>query len=84
MAVMTQWYLFGECILTPIEDQLMGQESEKYADGFNKSFITVFFNSIGVHENVMYFLSVFITVFHFLVCAYKIYSQTQKCVKYKK
>ena len=77
MFIMTQWYLMDGCILTPIEDYLMNKKSEKYADGSNKSFITVFFNSVGINENIMYFFWVFVTVFNFLVCAYKIYSQTQ-------
>lgn len=84
MFVMTQWYMFGECILTTVEDSLLGVSSKNYKDGSKKSFIVVFFNSLGITDKAFYYLIIFVVLFNFLFCLYKIYTQNLECKNQKK
>ena len=72
VVIVTQWYIFDDCLLTPIENNIGGEEF-KYESGINKSFITVFFqNTFGMNDKVAFYFLSSIPLLSTIICLIKI------------
>lgn len=59
-AILWQWYVFGNCIITPLENMLLG--SATYADGRDKSIIATNLNKLVGNERVTFIILTFLPI----------------------
>ena len=74
--LITGWYVFGGCWLTMLEQHLQGN-TDKYEDGSEKSYITIFLqNTFGLDEKLIYYVVTSVPVINSGVALTKIYLLT--------
>ena len=80
---MLNWYLFNNCFLTDIEYTLSNEKTNKYKDGSDKSFITIFLEkNLFINEKVLFYIFTLTPVFNAIICLIKIYYlYKNKCKK---
>jgi len=73
MFLMTQWYLFGRCLLTDIEYGLEGKKIKKYADGSSKNFIVdLLEKNLYINEKILFYIFVCIPVINNILATIKL------------
>lgn len=80
---LAQWYIFNKCLLTGIEYKLSDNKTNKYKDGTDKSFMTVFLEeNFNLDETTVYYFFTMIPIINGIVCIIKIYYiYLNKCKK---
>jgi hypothetical protein len=73
------WYVLGYCIFTALEEYL-GEPSATYNDGMKKSFMTTFFEQMGINESIVSNVFVTIPAISVIVGMYKINMQYNNSV----
>lgn len=76
--IVTQWYLIGGCILTPLEEYL-GNYKNEYENGNSKSYMVNICESLGVSEATSFYIFVLIPIVNTTVCVIKILNNCKNC-----
>lgn len=72
--ILFQWYVYGDCILTPIENYLLDRKSKKYKNGENISILSeTMAKLINVDVETIGHITILIYPIFVLICIYRIY-----------
>lgn len=67
--IVLQWYLFGNCVLTPLENKL---KPNKYEDGTEKNFMAALINKVVPNEKYTFYFFSFLPVITTVVAVYRL------------
>ena len=67
--IVLQWYIFGNCIFTPLENKI---QSHKYDDGTEQNFMAAHVNKIFKNEKVTFYLLSLLPVISTVVAVYRL------------
>jgi hypothetical protein len=71
--VILGWIIFGNCILTPLENYLLGKK-EYYDDNTERSRITIFLeDNLKINKNIIFYFFVFLPMIIITIILFKIY-----------
>lgn len=70
VVIVWQWYVFGNCIITPLENAILG--SAKYSDGSDKSIIATGVNKLVGNERVTFFILTFLPIMSTVVAVVRL------------